>query len=70
MGVDKNDFTDSSTPENRKTIPAESSALSLESAYGSVKPSAKPEDWNEVTRRAKDAKADKTVRELREQCEP
>ena len=68
MGVDKNEFTDSSTPENRKTIPAESSALSLESAYGSVEPSENPEDWDEVSRNAKDAKAEKTVRELHEQC--
>ena len=39
-------------------------AFSLESAYGSVKPSRKPEDFDEVSRMAWEAKAEKTVREL------
>ena len=68
MGIEENEITDSFTRKSRRAIPDEASSLSLESAYGSVRPSAKPEDWNEVTRRAKGAKADKTVRELREQC--
>ena len=68
MGVDENELNNLSTSENGNAIPDEASSLSLESAYGSVRPSAKPEDWNEVTRRAKDEKAAKTVRELREQC--
>ena len=68
MGADKNESIDASTRGNRKAIPVEGSSLSLESAYGSVRPSAKPEDWDEVSRNAKDAKAEKTVRELREQC--
>ncbi len=38
--------------------------FSLESAYGSVKPSGKPEDFDELSRIAKEAKAEKTVREL------
>ena len=38
--------------------------FSLESVYGSVKPSKKPEDFDEVSRTAKDAKAEKTAREL------
>ena len=58
--------TNSSRPENWKAIPDEASALSLESAYGSVKPSAKPENWDEISRIAKDEKAEKTVRELSE----
>ena len=40
------------------------SAFSLESVYGSVKPSSKPEDFDEVSRTAWEAKAEKTVREL------
>ena len=39
-------------------------AFSLESAYGSVEPSRKPEDFDEVSRTAREAKAEKTVREL------
>ncbi|MBI2872660.1 MAG: type II toxin-antitoxin system PrlF family antitoxin [Chloroflexi bacterium] len=39
-------------------------SFSLESAYGSVKPSRKPEDFDEVSRTAKDAKAEKSAREL------
>ena len=39
-------------------------SFSLESVYGSVKPSKKPEDFDEVSRTAKDAKAEKTAREL------
>ena len=39
-------------------------SYSLESVYGSVKPSKKPEDFEEVSRVARDAKAEKTAREL------
>ena len=39
-------------------------SFSLESVYGSVKPSKKPEDFYKVSRTAKDAKAEKTAREL------
>ena len=39
-------------------------SFSLESVYGSVKPSKKPEDFDELSRTAKDAKAEKTAREL------
>ena len=38
--------------------------FSLESAYGSVKPSKKPEDFHKISRTAKDSKAEKTAREL------
>ena len=41
-------------------------SFSLESAYGSVKPSTSPEDFDEVFRNAKDAKAEDTARELSE----
>ena len=38
--------------------------FSLESAYGSVKPSSKPEDFERITQAAKDDKAEKTTRAL------
>ena len=38
-------------------------ALSLESAYGSIKPSREPEDFDEVSRTVWEAKAEQTVRE-------
>jgi AbrB family looped-hinge helix DNA binding protein len=39
-------------------------SFSLESVYGSVKPSRKPEDYEKVSRTAKEAKAEKTSRAL------
>ena len=39
-------------------------SFTLESAYGSVKPSKHPEDFDEISRNAKDAKAEDTAREL------
>ncbi len=39
--------------------------FSLESVYGSVKPSARPEDFSSISRKAKDAKVEETMRELR-----
>ncbi len=41
-------------------------SFSLESAYGSVTPSKRPEDFDEITRSAKEAKAEETARELSE----
>lgn len=41
-------------------------SFTLESVYGSVKPSKKPEDFEEISRAAKDEKAERTVRELSE----
>lgn len=38
--------------------------FTLESAYGSVKPSQKPEDFEAISRAAKEAKAEETLREL------
>lgn len=40
--------------------------FSLESAYGSVKPSNRPEDFETISRNAKDGKAEETARELSE----
>ena len=40
--------------------------FSLESAYGSVKPFARPEDFDAVSRETKDAKAEATIRYLRQ----
>ena len=65
MGIDRKEITDSTSPEKRTTIPAET-PLSLESAYGSVKASANPEDFDKISRIAKDEKAEKTIRELNE----
>ncbi len=39
-------------------------SFSLESVYGSVTPSKRPEDFNEISRIAKEARAEKTAREL------
>ena len=39
-------------------------SFSLESAYGSVKPSKRPEDFDEVSRNAKDAKVEDTAKDL------
>ena len=39
-------------------------AMSLEAAYGSVKPSSSPEDFDEITSIAKQAKAEETAQEL------
>lgn len=41
-----------------------SAPFSLESAYGSVKPVEKPENFDRISRTVKEAKAKKTVREL------
>ena len=41
-------------------------SYTLESAYGSVKPSTHPEDFEQVIQRAKDEKVEMTVRKLAE----
>ena len=41
-------------------------SFSLESAYGSVKPAAGPDDLEQVSRDAKDEKAERTASELGE----
>lgn len=40
-------------------------SFTLESAYGSVKPSKRPEDFGEISQTAKEAKAEKTIDKLR-----
>ena len=54
------------TIEDGGDVRLTAASFSLESAYGSVKASANPEDWDEITRNAKDEKAARTVRELSE----
>lgn len=53
------------TIEDGGAVRLAAAAFSLESAYGSVKPSGNPEDFDEVSRDAKDDKAEETARELR-----
>lgn len=40
-------------------------SFTLESAYGSVRPARSPEDFKEISRAAKEAKADKTLNKMR-----
>ena len=49
------------TNEEDSEVRIRAALFSLESAYGSVKPSATPEDFDEICRNAKDAKVDATV---------
>ena len=48
------------TIEDREVRLAQA-AFTLESAYGSVKPSRRPEDFNRISRAARDGKAQETV---------
>ena len=41
-----------------------SASFGLELAYGSIQPSEKPEDFSDISRTSKAAKAEKTVQEL------
>ena len=52
------------TIEDGGTVRLAAASFSLESAYGSVRPSTRPEEFHEVSRIAKDTKAEDTVREL------
>lgn len=52
------------TIEDGGTVRLAAASFSLESAYGSVRPSASPEDFDEISRLAKDTKAEDTVREF------
>lgn len=49
---------------NEADISTSSDQMTLEAAYGSVKPSNRPEDFDEITAIAKQAKAEKTAQEL------
>ena len=42
-------------------------SFTLESVYGSVKPSQRPEDFVKLIQAAKDSKAEKTARQLRKE---
>ena len=52
------------TIEDGGDVRLAAAAFSLESAYGSVKPSRRPEDFSAASRNAKDAKAEETARKL------
>ncbi len=52
------------TIEDGRKVGLAAASFSLESVYGSVKPSKSPEDFDEVARSARDAKAEETAREL------
>ncbi len=54
------------TIEDGGKVRLAAASFSLESAYGSVKPSTSPEDFDEVSRNARDAKAEDTARALSE----
>ena len=53
------------TIDDAGTVRLAAAEFSLESAFGSVRPSARPEDLEQLARDAKDEKAVATVRELR-----
>ena len=42
-------------------------AYSLESAYGSVEPSRRPEDFDELSRVARDTRAERTLQKMSEE---
>ena len=50
--------------KNEANISPPSTVMSLEAAYGSVKPANKPEDFKQITAIAKQAKAEKTAQGL------
>lgn len=52
------------TIDDAGTVHLKAAQFSLESAYGSVRPSARPEDFAQLSREAKEEKAVATVREL------
>ena len=54
------------TIEDGGEVRLTAATFTLESAYGSVKASSNPEDWDEIARNAKDDKAARTARELSE----
>ena len=53
------------TIDDAGTVRLAAAQFSLESAFGSVRPSARPEDFEQLSRDAKDEKAMATARELR-----
>lgn len=57
---DKVSFTIDDGDEVRLAV----SAFTLESTYGSVKPSSRPEDFKEISRIAEDEKVERSLRKL------
>lgn len=59
------EITTTITQRGQVTIPTEvrlaPASFSLESAYGSVKPSREPEDFDEISRIAKESKAESSA---------
>lgn len=53
------------TIDDAGTVRLAAAQFSLESAFGSVRPSARPEDFEQLSRAVKDEKAIDTARELR-----
>ncbi|MCY3957492.1 MAG: type II toxin-antitoxin system PrlF family antitoxin [Chloroflexi bacterium] len=53
------------TIDDAGTVRLAAAQFTLESAYGSVRPTAQPEDFEQLSRDAKDEKAMATARELR-----
>ena len=53
------------TIDDAGTVRLAAAQFTLESAYGSVRPSARPEDFDQLSRDAKDEKAMATAQELR-----
>lgn len=49
------------TIEDGGEVRLSAASFNLESAYGSVKPSSTPEDFDEISRNAKDAKVEDTL---------
>lgn len=55
--------------ENEKPSP-KPARFTIETAFGSVEPRQRPEDFDELSRKAKAAKAKETVDKLSEEKEP
>ena len=53
------------TIDDAGTVRLAAAQFTLESAYGSVRPTARPEDFERLSRDAKDEKAMATAREMR-----
>ncbi|MCE2456842.1 MAG: type II toxin-antitoxin system PrlF family antitoxin [Dehalococcoidia bacterium] len=54
------------TIDDSGEVHLQAASFTLESAFASVRPSQRPEDFKAISRMAKDAKAEKTARELDE----
>ena len=54
------------TIDDSGEVHLQAASFTLESAFGSVRPSQRPEDFKAISRIAKDEKAEQTARELDE----